>query len=80
MRVINEHYQETWRINGGVLCFLGGVMAATIGCLITMGLWLIGAQWHPWIRAVDTALFVISIPLILCAGCILDWAERPEKE
>jgi len=79
MRVMNEQYQRTWQANGGVLCFLGGVLAASTGCLITASLWIIGGQWHPWMRVLDNALFAVAIPLILFAGFFLDWAERPVK-
>ncbi|HEY6120614.1 MAG TPA: hypothetical protein VIV66_11675 [Pyrinomonadaceae bacterium] len=80
MRVINEPYRRTWQANGGVFCFLGGVVAAVAGCLITVSLWIIGAQWHPWIRVLDNALFAVAIPLMLFAGFFLDWAERSVKK
>jgi len=79
MREISGNRLKTWEANCGALCFLGGLLAALMGCLLTAALWIIGADLHPWISDADTTLFAVAIPLILFAGFWLDWSEQPSS-
>ncbi len=78
--VIDENRVRKWEAWGGVCCFLGGILAALMGSLLSVGEWIVGAPLHRWIHVAGTALFIIAIPLILFAGFCLDWAQRPPKK
>lgn len=59
-----------------ILCFGGGIIAGIVGSVLTAVTWIVGAEQHPWIRGVGTALLVATIPLLIAAGYCLDWMER----
>ena len=61
---------------GGACCFIAGILAASLGSLLTASGWITGVEMHPWIRGAGTGLLVVTIPLIIFAGFCLDWAEQ----
>lgn len=79
-KVINQNRARKWEAAVGICCFIGGILAAVLGSLLTASGWIIGAEVHPWIHAAGTALLIVTIPLILFAGFCLDWAERGKKK
>ena len=78
--VIDEKRVRKWEATAGACCFIGGILAALMGSLLTAGEWIVGAPLHRWIHIAGTTLFIITIPLILFAGFCLDWAEREPKK
>ena len=60
--------------------YTGGIIAALLGGVLTASTWIFGAELHPWIRNLGTALMALTIPLIIFAGCCLDWAEREQEK
>src|ERR1044072_1129248 len=64
----------------GVCCFIAGILAASLGSLLTASGWITGVEVHPWIRGAGTGLLVVTIPLIIFAGFCLDWAEQGQKK
>ncbi len=59
-----------------ILCFGGGIIAGIVGSVLTAVTWIVGAEQHPWVRGLGTALLVATIPLLIAAGYCLDWMER----
>jgi hypothetical protein len=78
-KAINQGRVRTWEVAGGACCFVGGIMAALLGSVLSASAWIVGGEVHSWIYAVGTALLIVAIPLILFAGFCLDWAERKEE-
>jgi hypothetical protein len=78
--VSDENRVRNWEAWGGVCCFLGGIMAALMGSLLSVGEWIVGTPLHLRIHIASTVLFITAIPLILFAGFCLDWAEREPKK
>lgn len=68
-----------WETAGAVGCFAGGIGAGLLGSLLTASTWILGAEVHPWIRGLGTALLILTIPLLILAGYCMDWAERAQK-
>ena len=60
-------------------CFAGGIVAGIVGSVLTSLSWIIGAEVHPWVRAVGTVLLILTIPLLILAGHCLDRLERTVK-
>ncbi|HLN98968.1 MAG TPA: hypothetical protein VK208_10950 [Pyrinomonadaceae bacterium] len=69
-----------WEATGAVCCFGGGIIAALIGSILTAVTWVIGAQMHPWVRGLGTALLILTIPLLILAGYCMDWMERDKHK
>lgn len=65
---------------GAVVCFGGGTLAGFVGTLLSASAWILGAEQHPWVRGLGTALLVITIPLLIFAGYCMDWLERDTKK
>jgi len=51
-------------------------MATLLGILLNAITWILGTELHPWFRRLSTALFVLTIPLLIFSGYCLDWMER----
>ncbi len=79
-KVTNQERFARWGAAGGACCFLGGILAALSGSLLTACAWILGIQIHPWVHAAGTVLLIAAIPLILFAGYCLDWAERRREK
>src|SRR6266516_8068829 len=75
-----KHSVWTWEATGAVFSFVGGILAALFGGLLTASTWILGAEVHPWLRALGTALMISTIPLLIFAGCCLDWMERDRNK
>ena len=65
-----------WEATGAFCCFAGGIGAALVGSILTATTWILGAQVHPWLHGVGTALLIVTIPLLIFSGYCLDWMER----
>jgi hypothetical protein len=70
----------SWEVTGAVCCFAGGISAALLGSALTASTWILGAEAHPWVRGLGTALLILTIPLLILAGYCMDWAEREPKK
>lgn len=70
----------TWEAIGAIFGLTAGISAALFGGLLTASTWFLGAELHPWLRWLGTALMVSTIPLIIFAGYCLDWMEREPKK
>jgi hypothetical protein len=66
----------SWEAFAAAASFVGGILATLFGVLLTVITWILGVGLHPWLRWVSTALFVLTIPLLIFAGYCLDWMER----
>jgi hypothetical protein len=66
----------SWEAFAAVISFFGGILATVFGVLLTGITWILGVGLHPWLRWVSTALFVLTIPLLIFAGYCLDWMEQ----
>jgi hypothetical protein len=66
----------SWEAAGAFCCFSSGIAAAIIGTVLTAIAWMLGAPLHPWLHGVGTALFVVTIPLLIFSGYCLDWEEH----
>jgi hypothetical protein len=66
----------SWEAFAAVISFFGGILATVFAVLLTVITWILGVGLHPWLRWVSTALFVLTIPLLIFAGYCLDWMER----
>jgi hypothetical protein len=69
----------SWEAMAADLSFFAGVLSALLGCGLTAGTWILGADLHPRVRALGTALLVLTIPLLIFAGYCLDWMEAKVK-
>jgi hypothetical protein len=54
--------------------------AALLGSVLTASTWILGAEAHPWVRGLGTALLILTIPLLILAGYCMDWAEQEPKK
>ena len=70
----------SWEVTGAVCCFVGGISAALLGSMLTASTWILGAEAHPLVRGLGTALLILTIPLLILAGYCMDWAEREPKK
>jgi hypothetical protein len=70
----------SWEVTGAVCCFAGGIGAALLGSMLTASTWILGAEAHPLVRGLGTALLILTIPLLILAGYCMDWAEREPKK
>ena len=70
----------SWEVTGAVCCFAGGIGAALLGSVLTASTWILGAEAHPWVRGLGTALLILTIPLLIFAGYCMDWAEWEPKK
>jgi len=68
--------RRNWEATGAFCCFTGGIGAALIGSILTATTWILGAQLHPWLHGLGTALLIVTIPLLILSGYCLDWMER----
>ena len=68
-----------WEATGAFCCFTGGIGAGLLGFVLTAISWSLGAQLHPWMHGLGTALLIITIPLLIFSGYCLDWLEREPK-
>jgi hypothetical protein len=66
----------SWEALAAAFSFVGGIMATLFGILINVIAWVLGTELHPWLRRISTALFVLTIPLLIFAGYCLDWMEH----
>lgn len=80
MRRIIKRDVWTWEATGAIFSFAGGILAAFLGSLLTASTWILGTELHPWLRNLGTALLVSTIPLLIFAGCCLDWMERDRNK
>jgi hypothetical protein len=69
-----------WEATGAFCCFTGGIGAGLLGTTFTAGAWALGAQLHPWMHGLGTALLVVTIPLLIFSGYCLDWMERAQTQ
>ena len=65
-----------WEAFAAAFSFICGIMATLFGLLLNVITWILGSELHPWLRRLSTALFVLTIPLLIFAGYCLDWMER----
>jgi hypothetical protein len=70
----------SWEATSAICCFAGGIGAALLGSVLTASTWILGAEAHPWIRGLGTALLILTIPLLILTGYCMDWAEREPKK
>jgi hypothetical protein len=70
----------TWKATGAVFGFVGGILAALFGGLLTASTWILGAEPHPWLQKGGTAFLFATIPLLILVGYCLDWMEREPKK
>ena len=75
-----KHPRRNWQATGAFCCFTGGIGAALLGSILTATTWIIGAQLHPWLQGLGTALLIVTIPLLIFSGYCLDWAERKPNQ
>ncbi len=73
------HVVWSWEATGAFCCFTGGICAGLLGSVFTAVTWMLGAQLHPWLNGLGTALLIVTIPLLIFSGYCLDWAERRSK-
>ena len=71
---------RTWGPIAATCSFTGGIIAALLGGVLTASTWVLGAESHPWVRNLGTVLMALTIPLLIFAGCCMDWAERERKK
>jgi hypothetical protein len=70
----------SWEVIAAICCFAGGMGAALLGSVLTASTWILGAEAHPWVRGLGTALLILTIPLLIFAGYCMDWAEQEPKK
>jgi uncharacterized membrane protein len=70
----------SWEATTAFCCFTGGIAAALLGSILTATTWILGAQLHPWLHGLGTALLIVTIPLLIFSGYCLDWAERNQDK
>lgn len=74
-----KHVKWSWEATGAFFSFVGGILAGLVGSVLTALTWIVGAVAHPWLRGIGTALFIVTIPLLIFAGYCLDWMEDKTK-
>jgi hypothetical protein len=74
-----KHPVLSWEATSAACCLFGGLGAALLGSVFAAGAWMLGAQLHPWLHGVGTALLIATIPLLIFSGYCLDWEERKPK-
>jgi hypothetical protein len=62
---------------GAVFGLAGGVLAGLLGALLTAACWFVAdAGAHHLLSEIGTALFFMTIPLIIFGGYCMDWMEK----
>lgn len=74
-----KHTVWSWEAAGAFCCFSGGIGAALLGSVMTGVAWMVGAQFHPWLHSLGTALLIVTIPLLIFSGYCLDWEEQRSR-
>lgn len=74
-----NHSRWSWEAIAAACSFGGGITAALIGSGLTALTWILGAELHPWLRGVGTALLIATIPLLIFSGYCMDWMESRKK-
>jgi hypothetical protein len=67
-----------WR-SAAFACFVGAVLAALVGTLLTTS-WVLNGQLHPLWRGFGLILLMAALPILIAGGHCLDLRDRRAKE
>ena len=66
---------------GAVGGLIGGMFSALFGAGLTAASWLTTNQGaRQWLSAAGTALFFLTIPLLIFGGYCMDWMEKDKPQ
>lgn len=68
-----------WCSLGAVFGLSAGVIAVTIGSLLTVASWLQGGAGGSYTKIIGTVLLVLTIPLLIFGAHCLDLMERRKE-
>ncbi len=71
---------STWTNWGAVFGLSLGIVAPIFGALLTAIGWFTGSEWHGLhLQRTGTALFVLTIPLLIFGAHCLDLSDKRQK-
>ncbi|HEY6400694.1 MAG TPA: hypothetical protein VI479_04755 [Blastocatellia bacterium] len=69
---------QAWGAVGGLF---GSLFSALFGTGFTVASWLTANQdARQWLSTTGTALFFLTIPLLIFGGCCMDWMEKDKTQ
>jgi hypothetical protein len=71
----------TAQVLGAVAGLAGGIFSALFGAAFTLASWLTRNQGaRQWLSTIGTALFFLTVPLLIFGGYCMDWVEKDKPQ
>lgn len=69
------------QVLGAVGGLAGGIFSALFGAAFTLASWLTRNQGaRQWLSTIGTALFFLTVPLLIFGGYCMDWMEKDKPQ
>jgi len=69
------------QVLGAVGGLAGGIFSALFGAAFTLASWLTRNQGaRQWLSTIGTALFFLTVPLLIFGGYCIDWMEKDKPQ
>jgi len=69
------------QVLGAVGGLAGGIFSALFGAAFTLASWLTRNQGaRQWLSTIGTALFFLTVPLLIFGGYCMDWVEKDKPQ
>jgi hypothetical protein len=69
------------QVLGAVGGLAGGIFSALFGAAFTAASWLTRNQGaRQWLSTIATALFFLTVPLLIFGGYCMDWVEKDKPQ
>jgi hypothetical protein len=69
------------QVLGAVGGVTGGIFSALFGAAFTLASWLTRNQGaRQWLSTIGTALFFLTVPLLIFGGYCMDWVEKDKPQ
>jgi hypothetical protein len=69
------------QVLGAVGGLAGGIFSALFGAAFTVASWLTRNQGaRQWLSTIGTALFFLTVPLLIFGGYCMDWVEKDKPQ
>ena len=80
-RLANQRLLAKAQALGAVAGLAGGILSALFGAGFTAASWLAANQGaRQWLSTIGTALFFLTVPLLIFGGYCMDWMEKDKPQ